>query len=327
MTMQQRTEPSPAAVLIAVAVLALVLTVAFGPLGFVIGLALFALMFVGNKNRTAEQITPLRTRSRLRRLSTAGRVAIVGESHHQDAIAEIVRLALPGGGTAGCPANGPNCGPSSGPENALENGTAVPATAVLVPEPSTRYDHASVRVDLLRGDGSAVTAGYLRAEQAADYRPLLLDLADRGEVGSCPARIVGSGQRLGVHLHLGAPRLLLLDHEALGTALTLPAEHHVAVVGEQAHQHVLHRVVDGRTPVHVIAELRDCRIVRGSHTGEHTLEVLLEGECIGQLTYAMGLRYCDMAQEWRARTGRALCEAVITNEGTRGLQANLLLPK
>ena len=46
-----------------------------------------------------------------------------------------------------------------------------------------------------------------------------------------------------------------------------------------------------------------------------------------QLSYAMGLRYCDLAQEWRARTGRALCEAVITNEGTRGLQAKLLLPK
>jgi hypothetical protein len=55
--------------------------------------------------------------------------------------------------------------------------------------------------------------------------------------------------------------------------------------------------------------------------------VLLEGECVGQLTYAMGLRYCDVAQEWRARTGRALCEAVIVNEGTRGLHAKLLLPK
>ncbi|GHH63761.1 hypothetical protein [Lentzea cavernae] len=305
MTMQQRTEPSPAAVLIAVAVLALVLTVAFGPLGFVIGLALFALMFAGTKNRTTEQITPLRTRSRLRRLSTAGRVAIVGEPHHQDAIAEIAGLSTPG----------------------LQDSTDVPATAVLVPEPATRHDHAAVRVDLLRGDGSALTAGYLRSEQAVDYQDLLLELADRGEVGSCPARIVSTGQRYGVHLHLGAPRLLLLDHEALGTAPTMPAEHQVAVVGEEAHQHVLHRVVNGRTPVHVIAELRDCRIVKGSHVGEHTLEVLLEGECVGQLTYAMGLRYCDMAQEWRAGTGRALCEAVITNEGTRGLQANLLLPK
>ena len=90
---------------------------------------------------------------------------------------------------------------------------------------------------------------------------------------------------------------------------------------------MLHRVVNGHTPVHVIAELRDCRIAKGSHTGEHTLEVLLEGESIGQLTYAMGLRYCDVAQVWRARTGRALCEAVIVNEGTRGLHARLLLPR
>lgn len=303
MTMQQRTEPSPAAVLIAVAVLALVLTVAFGPLGFVIGLALFGLMFIGTKNKTAEQIVPTRTRSRLRRLSTAGRISIVGEAHHQDAIAEVVRLS------------------------ASVDGNDVPATAVLVPESASRHDRAAVRVDLLRGDGTAVTAGYLRSEQAAEYQPLLLDLAERGEVGSCPARIVGNGSYFGVHLHLGVPRLLLLDHEALGTAPTLPAEHQVAVVGEEAHQHVLHRVVNGRTPVHVIAELRDCRIVKGSHIGEHTLEVLLEGECIGQLPYAMGLRYCDMTQEWRARTGRALCEAVITNEGTRGLQANLLLPR
>lgn len=306
MTMQQRTEPSPAAVLISVAVLALVLTVAFGPLGFVIGLALFALMFIGTKNRpTPEQIVPTRTRSRIRRLSTAGRVAIVGESHYQDAIAEVVRHAT-----------------------AQSLDEAIPATAVLVPETVNRHDDQAVRVDLLRGDGSAITAGYLRDDQAADYRPLLLELAERGEVGACPARIVGGGQRsYGVHLHLGAPRLLLLDHEALGTAPTMPAEQQVTVTGQDAHQLVLHRVVNGRTPVHVIAELRDCRIAHGTHVGEHTLEVLLEGERIGQLSYAMGLRYCDLAQEWRARTGRALCEAVITNEGTRGLQAKLLLPR
>ncbi|NGY66433.1 hypothetical protein G7043_46885 [Lentzea sp. NEAU-D13] len=306
MTMQQRTEPSPAAVLISVAVLALVLTVAFGPLGFVIGLALFALMFIGSKNRAApDQAAPMRTRSRIRRLSTAGRVAIVGESHYQDAIAEVARHST-----------------------ALPLDEAIPATAVLVPEQANRHDHQAVRVDLLRGDGSAITAGYLRGDQAADYQPLLLELAERGEVGSCPARIMGGGQRYyGVHLHLGVPRLLLLDHEALGTAPTLPAEHQVNITGEEAHQHVLHRVVNGRTPVHVIAELRDCCIAEGSHIGEHTLEVLLEGERIGQLTYSMGLRYCDVAQEWRARTGRALCEAVITNEGTRGLQTKLLLPK
>ncbi|MFD5826945.1 hypothetical protein [Lentzea sp. NPDC060358] len=300
MTMQQRTEPSPAAVLIAVAVLALVLTVAFGPLGFVIGLALFALMFAGTKhNHASEPITPTRTRSRLRRLSTAGRIAIVGESNHQDVLAEIARHS-----------------------STHRVDGAVPATAVLVPESGR-----TVRVDLLRGDGSAVTAGYLRGDQAADYQPLLLELADRGELGSCPARILTDGPRFAVHLHLGAPRLLLLDHEVLGTAPTLPAEHQVPITDEEAHQHVLHRVVNGRTPVHVIAELKDCRVTKGPHTGEHTLEVLLEGERIGQLTHASGLRYNGMVQEWRSRTGRALCEAVITNEGTRGLHAKLLLPK
>lgn len=301
MTMQQRTEPSPAAVLIAVAVLALVLTVAFGMVGFFIGLALFALMFVGAKhNHAAEPIAPMRTRSRLRRLSTAGRVEIVGEAHHQDAIAEIARH----------------------PAASRIDG-AVPATAVLVPE-SAR----AVRVDLLRGDGSGVTAGYLRGDQAACYQSLLEDLAERGEAGSCPARITGGGQRqYSVHLHLGVPRLLRLDHEALGTTPTLPADQHVTITDEEAHQHVLHRVVNGRTPAHVIAELKDCCFSEGPHTGEHTLEVLLEGERIGQLSYPMALRYYEMIQDWRTRTGRALCEAVITNEGTRGLHAKLLLPR
>ena len=74
MTMQQRTEPSPAAVLISVAVLALVLTVAFGPLGFVIGLALFALMFVGTKRRpAAEQIMSVTRNAWSRSPSMKGR--------------------------------------------------------------------------------------------------------------------------------------------------------------------------------------------------------------------------------------------------------------
>ncbi|WP_157529658.1 hypothetical protein [Nocardia sp. NRRL S-836] len=305
--MQQRTEPSPAAILISVAVLALVLTVALGPLGFVIGLALFVLMFAGTKHKsTVELVVPMRARSRIRRLSTAGRIAIVGEAHYQDAIAEVARN---------------NSGPAS-----TRPDPAVAATAVLVPESADRYDDHAVRVDLLRGDGSAVTAGYLRADHAATYQPLLLQLAERGEVGSCPARILGQ-RYLTVHLHLGDARLLLLDHDALGTAPTLPAELQVGITDEEAHQYVLHRVVNGRTPVHVIAELRDCRIAKGTHTGEHTLEVLLEGERIGQLTYAMGLRYDDIVREWRTRTGRALCEAIIINEGTRGLHAKLLLPK
>ncbi|MGZ3147413.1 hypothetical protein ACVDFE_36580 [Lentzea chajnantorensis] len=311
--MQQRTEPSPAAVLIAVAVLALVLTVAFGPLGFVIGLALFALMFVGTKKGSVEPIVPTRTRSRIRRLSTAGRVAIVGEAHHQDAITEVARNNSAFAPDPAVP------GPGS-----LDVG--IPATAVLVPESAGRHDEHAVRVDLLRGDGSAVTAGYLRTDHAYTYYPLLLQLAERGEVGSCPARIMGQ-RYLGVHLHLGDARLLLLDHEALGTAPTLPAEKQIGITDEEAHQHVLHRVVNGRTPVHVIAELRDCRIAKGTHTGEHTLEVLLEGERIGQLSHTTGLRYYEMVQRWRARTGRALCEAIIVNEGTRGLHAKLLLPR
>ncbi|WP_447003774.1 hypothetical protein ACRAKI_29605 [Saccharothrix isguenensis] len=107
---------------------------------------------------------------------------------------------------------------------------------------------------------------------------------------------------------------------------TLPAEHSVTVTGEERYQDVL-ALLAPTPPRNVVAELRECVIARGAHQGETTLEVLVNGRPVGRLTHAMGRRYGHAVEEWRARTGQALCEAVVTHEGTRGFQITVRLPR
>jgi hypothetical protein len=319
MVTQQRKEPSTKAMLIGAGVFALILTAAFGGVGLAIGAVVFILVAIGsatgNKTPALERTTavavPIPVTQRPRKLSAAGRVQVVGESHYQHAIAQVA------GGRS---------------TYSLED--AIAAIAVLVPEPHNPHDRNAVRVDLMRSDGYAVTAGYLAREDAARYQPALLTLAQQGEIGTCPTRIMGGGQRFyGVHLHLGAPeRVLLVNNHAAAatpTAEVLPAEHLVTVTGEEEHQDVLSRFVNPqvRQQTSVLAELRNGEITKGKHVGEQTLEVLVDGNRVGQLTYAMGQRYGALVNNWRAANGHALCEAVVSHEGTRGLQVQLLLPR
>lgn len=280
----QRTETSPAATLILVAVIALILTAALGRAGFLIGAAVFVAAACCMRSLFPAPKTS--APDRIRRLSTAGRLAVVGEARYQQALREIACVGEM-------------------------------ATAVLVPDPHRKY---TVRVDILWRGGLTTTIGHLLKDDARRLRPTLLELARRGEAGSCPARIVGGRKRFYcVHLHVGDPQVLLFDHEGLGDALTLPADHLVSVTSD--HPRLLHDISAGKS-VHVIAELRDCVIPDGIHEGARTLEVLLDGERVGRLDYSLGQRYGAVVKDWQRRTGRALCEAVVINESIR-----LLLPR
>ncbi|WP_189057702.1 hypothetical protein [Longimycelium tulufanense] len=234
---------------------------------------------------------------------------VVGESHYQPALALVADGRVTG-------------------SNLKE---AIPAEALLVPEPHNPYDRRAVRVDLLTSFGRAVTVGYLARPDAARYQPVLLALQHRGEIGSCPARIMGGGDRYyGVHLHLAAPASLLgpeTDVDAEPPRV-LPAERTVVVTREEAHQDVLlpyqPKVPGDIVPVRL--ELGFCEISKGTYRGEQAVEVRLDGRRCGELTYAMTGRYARWVKQW-AMDGPVLCEGYVRHEGQRGLQVELRLPE
>ncbi len=85
------------------------------------------------------------------RLSSDGRLAVVGESHYQPALRAVV-----------------------GTRDVQGFEKAMTTTAALIAEPDNKYDRNAVRVDI---DGRPV--GHLAREDAVRYQPPLLDLRGR----------------------------------------------------------------------------------------------------------------------------------------------------
>jgi hypothetical protein len=107
-------------------------------------------------------------------------VNAVGESHYQDALREV-------------------SGAGGGEE------VRFPCTAVLASEPDNPFDPNAVAV---RVDGRLVA--YLSRADAVGYRPLVLDIEERGRAAACEAMIAGRGaasgtSNLGVFLRLPRP--------------------------------------------------------------------------------------------------------------------------
>lgn len=104
-------------------------------------------------------------------------VDAVGESHYQPALLRA-------------------CGARSGED------VQFPCRAHLVPEPDNPYDANAVAVHV---NGARVA--HLARAEAARWQPILLPLAQRGEVATCEAMIAGHPSRgvtenLGIFLHL-----------------------------------------------------------------------------------------------------------------------------
>lgn len=87
-------------------------------------------------------------------------------------------------------------------------------TAILLPEPTNRYDSWAVRVVVVPYGGSIGSglAGYLSREDAVVYRPLIDRLAAVGRVVSCAVSLTGGWDRghgdrghFGVRLHIATP--------------------------------------------------------------------------------------------------------------------------
>jgi hypothetical protein len=235
------------------------------------------------------------------RLSSDGRVAVVGESHYQPAIAAA--------------AQGRNC---------QEWQDAVETTAILVPEPTNPYDRNAVRITL-----SGRTVGYLSREEAVQYQPQLLDLLQAGRLGSCPAYVCGGGDRYyGVFLHLGRPGCLVPVNSADGLEL-LAAERQVTVTGEEGHQDVLAGLAAqarGAERLPVFASLHRCTVGKGKYAGQDGIEVRIDGSRVGELTKLQSDRYLPTVATAEERAGPVGCEASLT-WSEKGWQVELQLPR
>ncbi|WP_424189571.1 hypothetical protein ACOBQX_13250 [Actinokineospora sp. G85] len=205
------------------------------------------------------------------------------------------------------------------------------ATAALVPD-----NRGAVRVDVLI-DGHNVTAGTLPGEIGREYRPVLARIGERGQVGTCPARITGGGDApYGVYLLLSPPRdLEVFTGErdpmvayATSSRVQLWDERTCSVTREEEHQDTLaaHAPVAGQRSRDVLATLDFCAITSGRYQGERAIEVRIDGRRVGQLTYAMSLRYERPVRELLATGVEVTCCAV-TRRTHDGVRVELKLPQ
>jgi hypothetical protein len=235
------------------------------------------------------------------RLSSDGRLSVVGESHYQAALHSAV-----------------------GGRNAYGWDNAVAVRAVLVPEPGNKYDRNAVRVDV---NGRPV--GYLAREDAIRYQPPLLDLQEQGRSGWCPAFISSGDIGLyGIWLHLSSPDRLVALNSSDGLEM-LQADRQVTVTGEERHQDVLTEYAKagrGAEVLSVFASLAPCTIAKGKHAGAADVEVRLDGRRVGELTAAMSERYLPLLQPYLEQGALPGADATI-RWSDKGWQVGVQLPK
>jgi hypothetical protein len=101
----------------------------------------------------------------------------------------------------------------------------------------------------------------------------------------------------------------------------------VSVTREEHHQAVLARYsVAVGSQRNMAAELGWCTIGSGKYRGQRAIEVRLDGQRVGELTYLMSQRYGPLVDQLAARQHRPGCVALI-QRGAKGLEVVLRLPR
>lgn len=190
---------------------------------------------------------------------------------------------------------------------------------LLVREPSNRFDRNAIRADV-----QGRTVGYVAREETRDFAMIIEELGRDGRPMACAGRVVGKDGRYGVKLLLTdpmrvvSPPIVLPPGPGAGAPSSLiSGGTRVAVIGEEAHQELLRRVLVKQPAGRVLAELRE---------SGGTLLVLLDGELVGQLSDRMGPRYLPDYSE-NAAGGRAVTCWAELKEGANKIEVSLLLPK
>lgn len=199
--------------------------------------------------------------------------------------------------------------------------TEVTTQALLVPEPTNRYDRNAVQVVI---DGNVV--GYLPREDAARYVPLLTHLVNHDWVGRTAAQVGGglfdddfdedddlrgfrqsTARRFSgtVRLDLAEPHMLMPANQPPSEAhVMLPSGRAIQVTGEEDHLDTLAPLIPQAGETWIYATLHEM-------TGRKALvEVRVNGSAAGRLTPGMSgellpaIRH--FAETGRATAGRAI---------------------
>lgn len=136
-------------------------------------------------------------------------------------------------------------------------------------------------------------------------------------------RVSGDGW---AQLLLGPAESAMIENSVAGLVMLQP-EVTVTVTQEAHHQQALSRYgVSADQRRRVAVELGWCTITSGKYRGQRALEVRLDGQRVGQLTYAMSHRYAADVERIAGSGGRPACEALVFN-GARGIELELRLPR
>lgn len=246
-------------------------------------------------------LSPATATLKITRLASDGRQAVVGEHYHRREISTFVgkrRLATVGDWDAG-----------------------LKTTAYLHRDPKNRHDRNAVRVLLPHGD-STVLAGYLPADVAPAWQPLLKRLEAAGRVAECSAALYRDRRDDGYQLvlRLSPPGEAEFANTEPDGAVFLPAERQCAVVGEKEHQDVL--TPYGQRLGNIWVTLHPTVVDRGKYAGAPTIEVRVDGATVGQLTAAQGARYAELLTY-----GPVVAAEARVFEGANYLEVQVMLPK
>lgn len=234
------------------------------------------------------------------RLSTRGRVRVVGESHYQPALRRAA-----GGRVV----------------TERDLASALGVQAELVPEPRNRHDSNAVAVTV---DDS--TVGYLSRGIAPGYQRVLLDLERRGQRGWCQGWIMGGGKlSYGIHLHLADPASLVLENAPLVDDV-LPPETMVAVVDEETYQAALIPLLGDRTRAVLYAHCRPPDGSGGNDAQGDRVAIDIDSHRVGFLTRRMSQRYSSRLAAHVGSNGHAPCEAMV-HRTPRGIEVEVFLPR
>lgn len=204
---------------------------------------------------------------------------------------------------------------------------------VLWPEPENKFGNSAVRVDALLDEtlmssGSTLNLGYVASEDSQQLFDLLAPLRENGVLTVARAKFWHGDRSPVRHIYTAIDQdatslLQLFPPEAPdGTGIVWSADRSVVATGEEKHQDILSAQGEGAA----LFQLQVGTLSKGKYAGAETIDVLLDGSPVGQLTKLQAERYLPRLHS-DVDTGRTVwATGEVIDEGARGYQVSLAFP-